>query len=53
MLNACVADCAPAVLESVTLIVKFEVVFGPVGVPVMFPEVLSARPAGSVPVLIA
>jgi hypothetical protein len=49
MLSACVADWAPAALESVTLTVKFDVLLGPVGVPVMAPALLKLRPAGKVP----
>ena len=52
MLRACVADCGPALLASVTLTVKFAVVFGPVGVPVIAPEEeLNERPAGREPAL--
>jgi len=52
MLNACVADCAPAVLASVIFTVKFAVPFGPVGVPLIFPVPSIASPAGNVPALI-
>ena len=46
------ADCTPAELASVTLIVKVEVLAGPVGLPVIAPvEEFSANPAGSVPLL--
>ena len=51
MLRACGTDSAVAELESVALTVKFEVALGPVGVPVMTPEVLMLRPGGNVPTL--
>lgn len=51
MLSACVDDCAPAPLESVTFTVKFEAPFGPLGVPVIAPAPLIVNPAGSVPLL--
>ena len=52
ILSGCVADCGPAVLESVTFTVKFAVLVA-VGVPVMAPvPELRASPAGSAPVLI-
>ena len=38
-------------LESVTLTVKLAVPAGPVGVPLIVPEVLKVNPAGSVPAL--
>jgi hypothetical protein len=51
MLSACVDDCGVAALESVTFTVKFDVPFGPVGVPVITPAPLIASPGGSVPLL--
>jgi hypothetical protein len=52
ILSTCVADCGPALLESVTFTVKLDAVFGPVGVPVMAPLVeLKDSPVGRVPVL--
>ena len=50
-LSACVADCAPAALASVTFTVKLTLPLGPVGVPVMAPlELFKVRPAGRLPV---
>jgi hypothetical protein len=52
MLRACVEFCEPAALESFTFTVKFEVVFGPIGVPVIIPvPLLSDNPAGNPPAL--
>lgn len=51
MLNACVADCGATVLASVTFTVKLAVPLGPVGVPLIAPEGLRVRPAGSDPAL--
>jgi hypothetical protein len=51
MLSAWVAVCGVTVLESVTLTVKFAVPAGPVGVPLIVPEVLRVSPAGSAPAL--
>ena len=51
MLNACVAVCT-GLLESVTLTVKFEVPFGPLGVPVIAPAPLSVNPGGKLPVVV-
>lgn len=51
MLNACVADCGATVLASVTFTVKFEVWFGPVGVPLIVPVELNVSPAGRDPAL--
>ena len=45
-------DWGPATLESVALTVKFAVVFGPVGVPVIAPALLKLNPAGNDPVVI-
>ena len=51
MLRFCVADCAPPLLESVTFTVKLAVPFGPVGVPVIWPDESILSPAGRFPVL--
>jgi hypothetical protein len=51
MLRACVIDCV-GLLESVTFTVKFAVVLGPSGVPVMCPDAFIARPGGNVPALV-
>jgi hypothetical protein len=51
MLRAFVTDCV-GLLESTTFTVKFAVPFGPVGVPLMVPDVFMLNPAGSVPALI-
>jgi hypothetical protein len=52
MLRACVADCGPPALESVTLIVKLNgLPVAVVGVPVIAPVLeLRVRPGGNVPV---
>ena len=50
MLSACVFDCV-GLLESVTFKVKFEVAFGPRGLPVIRPDALKARPGGNAPAL--
>lgn len=52
MLRFWVADSGPPLLESVTFTVKLAVAFGPVGVPVILPEVSMLSPAGKLPVLI-
>jgi hypothetical protein len=52
MLKACVADCGPAVLESVAFTLKFDVPFGPVGVPEITPALLIVRPAGRLPITV-
>ena len=53
MLRGCVADCGPALLESVTLTVKFAGPLGPVGVPVIAPvPVLRLNPVGSAPLVV-
>src|SRR5882762_10874642 len=51
ILNACVAVCT-GLLESVTIIVKFDVTLGAVGVPEIRPVPLSIKPCGNVPALI-
>src|SRR5580704_1771669 len=51
MLSGCEPDCA-GLLESVTLMVKLDVLFGPVGAPVIAPVLLfRLRPGGRVPTL--
>lgn len=52
MLKFCVLDSAPPLLESVTFTVKVAVPFGPVGVPVICPDISMFNPAGRLPVLI-
>src|SRR5260370_13486384 len=51
MLKFCVADCAPPLLESVTFTVKFAEPLGPVGVPVICPDVSMLSHSGRLPVL--
>jgi hypothetical protein len=46
-----VADWTPPLLESVAFTVKVAVPFGPVGVPVIWPEESMASPAGKFPAL--
>jgi hypothetical protein len=51
MLSGCEADCV-GLLESVTLIVKLDVLLGPVGGPVIAPVLeFKLRPAGKLPTL--
>jgi len=52
MLRLCVALCAPPLLESVAFTVNFTIPFGPVGVPVIWPEESIVSPAGRLPALI-
>jgi hypothetical protein len=53
MLTAWVADTAPAVLESVTLTVKYVVPVAPVGVPAIAPVLeLMLNPVGNDPLVI-
>ena len=51
MLRACVAFCV-GLLESATFTVKFDVAFGPVGVPEITPALLRTKPGGNAPALI-
>jgi hypothetical protein len=51
MLKLWVALCAPPLLESVAFTVKFTILFGPVGVPAIWPDESMLSPAGKLPVL--
>src|SRR6266403_1868265 len=51
ILKACVAVCA-GLLESVTIIVKFDVTLGASGVPEISPALLRVKPDGTAPALV-